>query len=35
MIDKLVVGNAVLTVVNIQAVNPAGVPIAYKLQVRG
>jgi len=35
MTDKLVVGDAVLTVVNVQAINPAGTPIAYKLQVRG
>jgi len=25
------VGDAVLTIVNVQAVNPAGTPIAYKL----
>jgi hypothetical protein len=35
MTDKLIVGDAVLTIVNVQAVNPAGTPIAYKLQVRG
>jgi hypothetical protein len=35
MIDKLVVGADVLTIVNVQAVNPAGVAIAYRLQVRG
>jgi len=29
------VGDAVLTIVNVQAVNPAGVAIAYRLQVRG
>lgn len=34
MTDKLVVGADVLTIVNIQAINPAGTPIAYRLQVR-
>jgi hypothetical protein len=33
--DKLMVGASPLTIVNIVPVNPAGVAVAYKLQVRG
>jgi hypothetical protein len=33
--DKLVVGASALTIVNIEAINPAGTPLAYRLQVRG
>lgn len=34
MTDKLVVGSDVLSIVNIITINPAGTPVAYKLQVR-
>jgi hypothetical protein len=33
--DKLVIGVSALSIVNIDAVNPAGTPVAYKLHVRG
>lgn len=33
--DKLVVDASALTIVNIEAINPAGTPLAYRLQVRG
>lgn len=33
--DKLVIGASALSVINIIEVNPAGVPVAYKLHVRG
>jgi len=35
MTDKLVIGASALSIVNIITVNPAGTPVAYKLQVRG
>lgn len=35
MTDKVVVGASALTIVNIVPINPAGTPLAYKLQVRG
>lgn len=35
MTDKLIVDGDVFTIINPQAVNPAGTAIAYKLQVRG
>lgn len=35
MTDQLVVGgDVVMTIINIEAVNPAGIPVAFKIQVR-
>jgi hypothetical protein len=33
--DRLIAGNDVLTIVKIKPINPAGTPVAYRLQVRG
>jgi hypothetical protein len=33
--DKIVVGASVLAIVNIESINPAGTPLAHRLQVRG
>ena len=32
--DRLVAGAEVLTIVRIESINPAGTPLAYRLQVR-
>lgn len=34
MTDKLVNGAEVLTIIKIMPINPAGIPVAYKVQVR-
>lgn len=33
--DALVVGASELVIVNIESINPAGTPLAYRMQVRG
>ena len=32
--DKLVVATVVYSIINVQSISPAGVPVAYRIQVR-